>query len=250
MRRPVGLGGLQAAKKRDEKFKEKGANVEGLRMAQMQERLKFFRESLEDFAQKHKKDINKDPEFRHRFSQMCMKIGVDPLASSKGFWAELLGVGDFFYELAVQIIEICIRTRDQNGGLMELNEVVERVNRRRNKFRGGQQGITANDVKQSIRNIKILGNGFELLLVGGRYYVQSVPCELSGDHTEILGVAAQKNGLTLDQYARELSWTYQRVDQAMNLLLQEGFAWVDEQTRGERTYWFPGLIDQQQLENK
>jgi ESCRT-II complex subunit VPS22 len=74
------MGGLQAAKQRNEKFKEKGADVEGVRMAQMQERLKFFRESLEEFARKHKKDINKNPEFRHRFSQMCVKIGVDPLA--------------------------------------------------------------------------------------------------------------------------------------------------------------------------
>jgi ESCRT-II complex subunit VPS22 len=40
---------------------------------------------------------------------MCNSIGVDPLASNKGFWAQLLGFGDFYYELAVQIIEICIR---------------------------------------------------------------------------------------------------------------------------------------------
>jgi hypothetical protein len=37
---------------------------------------------------------------------MCSKIGVDPLASNKGFWAEMLGVGDFYYELGVQIIEV------------------------------------------------------------------------------------------------------------------------------------------------
>ena len=37
---------------------------------------------------------------------MCARIGVDPLASSKGFWAQLLGVGDFYYELGVQIIEV------------------------------------------------------------------------------------------------------------------------------------------------
>ncbi len=29
--------------------------------------------------------------------------GVDPLASGKGFWAELLGVGDFYFELTVQV---------------------------------------------------------------------------------------------------------------------------------------------------
>ena len=39
---------------------------------------------------------------------MCSKIGVDPLASSKGFWAQLLGVGDFYYELGVQIVEVTL----------------------------------------------------------------------------------------------------------------------------------------------
>jgi hypothetical protein len=69
----------------------------------------FPQENLENFAQKYKKDINRNPEFRKQFQVMCNSIGVDPLASNKGFWAQLLGFGDFYYELAVQIIEICIR---------------------------------------------------------------------------------------------------------------------------------------------
>jgi len=51
---------------------------------------------------------------------------VDPLASGKGFWSEMLGVGDFYYELGVQAVEICIATRSQNGGIMTLNELHQR----------------------------------------------------------------------------------------------------------------------------
>ncbi len=36
--------------------------------------------------------------------------------AGKGFWAEMLGVGDFYYELGVQIIEVCIATSHRNGG--------------------------------------------------------------------------------------------------------------------------------------
>lgn len=39
--------------------------------------------------------------------------GVDPLASNKGFWAQLLGVGDFYYELSVQVR---LNTRGPDGG--------------------------------------------------------------------------------------------------------------------------------------
>jgi ESCRT-II complex subunit VPS22 len=51
-----------------------------MQMSQMQERLNEFREKLEDFARKHKKDINNDPQLRSQFQKMCTKIGVDPLA--------------------------------------------------------------------------------------------------------------------------------------------------------------------------
>lgn len=46
-------------------------------------------------------DIRKNPTFRAQFHEMCAKVGVDPLASNKGFWAELLGIGDFYYELGL-----------------------------------------------------------------------------------------------------------------------------------------------------
>ena len=62
---------------------------------------------------------------------MCASIGVDPLASSKGFWSEMLGFGDFYYELGVQIIEVCMATSHKTGGLMELGELRERLIRSR-----------------------------------------------------------------------------------------------------------------------
>ena len=62
---------------------------------------------------------------------MCASIGVDPLASSKGFWSEMLGFGDFYYELGVQIIEVCMATSHKTGGLMELGELRERLVRSR-----------------------------------------------------------------------------------------------------------------------
>lgn len=49
-------------------------------------------------------DIRKNPTFRSQFHEMCAKVGVDPLASNKGFWAELLGIGDFYYELGECIV--------------------------------------------------------------------------------------------------------------------------------------------------
>lgn len=38
------------------------------------------------------------------------------LLAGKGFWSEMLGVGDFYYELGVQIIEVCLALKHRNGG--------------------------------------------------------------------------------------------------------------------------------------
>jgi ESCRT-II complex subunit VPS22 len=131
-------------------LKKKATEIQTAEIGQMKEYLEVLKNNLEEFAKKYKKEINKNPEFRKHFADMCTKIGVDPLAcnhsfsigvnhyfaANKGFWAEMLGVGDFYYELAVQIIEgswisliyptlssACARTRGRNGGLIEINEL-------------------------------------------------------------------------------------------------------------------------------
>lgn len=40
-----------------------------------------------------------------------------PSTAGKGFWSEMLGVGDFYYELGVQIIEVCLALKHRNGGM-------------------------------------------------------------------------------------------------------------------------------------
>ena len=37
-------------------------------------------------------------------------------SASKGFWSEMLGVGNFYYELGVQVIEVCMAANHRNGG--------------------------------------------------------------------------------------------------------------------------------------
>ena len=51
----------------------------------------------------------RDPEFRRRFQEMCAQIGVDPLASGKGFWSNMLDIGDFYYELGNTFMTILPR---------------------------------------------------------------------------------------------------------------------------------------------
>lgn len=117
LRRGVGIGAVRKKQEQAKQFTEVGDKLAELQISHVSSQLEVFRTNLQQFAIKHKHSIKKDPEFRKKFQIMCSKIGVDPLASKKGFWSELLDVGDFYYELAVQIIEVCIITRFVPNGL-------------------------------------------------------------------------------------------------------------------------------------
>ncbi|XP_009591703.1 vacuolar protein sorting-associated protein 22 homolog 1 [Nicotiana tomentosiformis] len=237
MRRRPGIGGLQNAAAARDQYRLLGENVAKLRTDLMKEQLATFRSQLEDFARKHKNDIRKNPAFRAQFHEMCAKVGVDPLASNKGFWAELLGIGDFYYELGVQIIEVCLATRPHNGGLISLDDLCKLLGRRR---KAARETISEDDCLRAISKLKVLGSGYEVITVGKRKLVRSVPTELNKDHNEILELAQAQGFVTADEVQRRLTWSLGRATDALETLLEEGLAMIDDgHIDGRRRYWFP-----------
>ncbi|KAK6229683.1 Snf8/Vps36 family - like 1 [Theobroma cacao] len=245
MRRRPGIGGLQTAAAARDQYRLLGENVAKLRTDLMKEQLATFRSQLEEFARKHKNDIRKNPAFRSQFHEMCAKVGVDPLASNKGFWAELLGIGDFYYELGcigsfltgVQIVEICLSTRPLNGGLIDLQELCKLL---RQKRKHDREAVSEDDCLRAISKLKTLGSGFEVISAGKKKLVRSVPTELKKDHNEILELAQAQGYVTVDEVERRLSWTHGRAIDALDTLLDEGLAMIDDgHSDGKRRYWFP-----------
>lgn len=156
---------------------------------------------------------------------MCSSIGVDPLASNKGFWSDLLGVGDFYSELGVQIIQICLQTRSTNGGIISMKELYDRLCStpgRRN------QNISEDDIKRSIEKVAILGNGLKIIEVSGRKMLISIPLELTTSHHDILSAASEFGGYVTERImCDQRGWERERFYSVVNLMMQEGLAWVD-----------------------
>lgn len=94
---------------------------------------------MNHFAKTYKHQINSDSKFRDKFSDMCIQFDVNPMLgiwymidlAEKSIWSEL-GLGDFYYHLAMNILDICAKHRGANGGLMRIRDVVE-VYRQREK---------------------------------------------------------------------------------------------------------------------
>lgn len=244
MRKGVGVKQAIAAKKQREAFQEKGAALTDAKLEDMKTHLAQFKVSLEEFARKHATKINQDPEFRSKFQAMCSKVGVDPLSSSKGFWAEVLGVGSFFYELGVQILHVCIATRESNGGIMQLSDLtsyLQRIRSRKKQVASQQEQVTEDDVKRAIGTLEPLGNGVKLVQIGARKMLVSVPLELSNDHASVLDLAQENRGaVSQETIGKTLKWDENRTDRTMQALLSQGMAWIDLHD-GKVTYWFPSL---------
>lgn len=149
-RKGVGLAAFDRSRLTSAQYASHGSTLRSTNAQALETQLAVFRSLLQQFAQTHAKDIRSNPTFRAQFARMCAAIGVDPLTSSSGgggqssggggggggvgsIWAQLLGrsVNDFYFELAVRVVEVCGETRGENGGLIELRKVRERIMRSR-----------------------------------------------------------------------------------------------------------------------
>uniref|UniRef100_A0A0B7AAF5 Vacuolar-sorting protein SNF8 n=1 Tax=Arion vulgaris TaxID=1028688 RepID=A0A0B7AAF5_9EUPU len=238
-RRPAGVAAIKNKSLAQAKYKDKGTAIAENQFAQMENQMEMFKNNLEDFAVKHRDDIRRDPEFRLQFQEMCSSIGVDPLASSRGFWAEVLGVGDFYYELGVQIVEVCMVTSKRNGGLIGIEDLRRKVETSRGR---NSQLICIDDLLRAIKKLKILGNGFCVHKVGGSFLVQSIPGELTLDHTVVLQQAQEHGFVSKSDLVKSLGWEQERAARALDFMVKEGLAWVDGYDKSEYSYWFPSLI--------
>jgi len=211
MKKKVGVSIVKKKQSESEQFSKVGKTLEENKLSFVQDILISFQSSLSDFASKHKNRINSDPEFRQQFHMMCISVGVDPLASSKGFWSDILGVGDFYFELGVKIINICVQTRLINGGIISLNELFKII-KKKNSISSSMLIITKNnnninesnntntnyelsiyDIKKAIEKLMILGNGFKLVENSGNCLLISVPLELNIDHEYVLSAGSDND---------------------------------------------------------
>ena len=89
-RRGLGVSAVQNRERREGAYQKVGEESKSVQLSHMKEVIEKFKRDLEEFAAQHRDRIIKDPLFRYKFHQMCTKIGVDPLVSSKSFWSDLL----------------------------------------------------------------------------------------------------------------------------------------------------------------
>lgn len=79
-------------------------------------------------------------------------------SSKINFASYISGIGDFYYEIGVQIVEVCLATNYKNGGLITLEELRTRLIAARGKAKIHQE-ITNEDLLVAVKKLRIFGNG-------------------------------------------------------------------------------------------
>lgn len=82
---------------------------------------------------------------------------VDPLASSKGCWTDILGLGDYYFQLAVIVAEVALQRRGSSGGVIALSDILKILRGRR-----ALCDVSEEDIRKAVSKLSVLGNGFRL----------------------------------------------------------------------------------------
>ncbi|ETN42726.1 uncharacterized protein HMPREF1541_01884 [Cyphellophora europaea CBS 101466] len=249
-RRGVGLGAFTNLASTQQSYAAHGTTLRTANAASLQTQLEVFQSLLHNFALEHSATIKSNPTFRAEFARMCNAIGVDPLAGSyvrgkkaDSLWAKMLGhdVNDFYFSVAVRVVELCQASKTENGGLLGVKECAESV--ARGKAIGGGMEVSEDDILRAVKSLGPLGAGFSIIPIAGKQFIRSVPKELNTDQATVLEVLQLLGSVTVSLLRVNLNWDKARAVTVLEDLLGDSLVWIDYQCP-EPEYWSPqGLID-------
>ncbi|TPP50370.1 EAP30/Vps36 family protein [Leishmania donovani] len=176
MRRRVGVGHVLQERQQQQRMADLGAQITAERVGQIEDQLEELQAQLKALAQNHKSEITEDPVVRARFRQLADSLGVDLISSKKNVFADALGLGDFYYQLASRTVEVCMRERKFCGAYVPLQRVqffVQKAYDASSLLGGNAQNL--------------LGAGYNVVKLGGVSYIQTTPDGArGGDHVLLL----------------------------------------------------------------
>lgn len=253
-RRGVGLSAFSNSAISADQYARHGQTLRSNHAEALANQLSVFQAALHNFSLIHAKDIRQNPRFRAEFARMCHAIGVDPLAGSniKGpagtgsktgsVWAKMLGssVNDFYFELAVRVVEVCRESRAENGGMIAVSEMRKRIEKGRGIIGGGID-VTDDDIERALESLVPLGGGFKIVPLGSTRFIRSVPKELNLDQSTVLEVMQILGHVTVSMLQANLGWERARAVAVIDDLVADSLVWVDAQAE-ETEYWSPAAM--------
>ncbi|MGY5862353.1 MAG: hypothetical protein RTU09_08275 [Candidatus Thorarchaeota archaeon] len=200
-----------------------------------------IRDRLRDAFQKQGSTLLSIPAYRSAFEELLTELGYEPeswiaeATKKKGMVKRLLKRDDRLEGLRRDILRLAQESKE-SGGIMMFSEFLVRLDSLgwATKSKEIENIVTSMTKEGLIQGMARLENGTRL--------VKFIPVELTRDPTQVLGLAAKKDGrLTIEDVVVGLGWTEDRVTNALDLLAENGVAKVQKSYSKSTIYWFPGF---------
>ena len=214
------------------------------RVTKLKECVIKVQSSLKSIVMNQKKQLEKDEEYQKRFYKLCNDIGVDPFTQKKGFLSGLLNknLDEFYKQLGMRVLGVCLDTRYENGGLIKLSEIKERLNSNSDGTKAGH--VQSADIRMAVEKLSVLSSSLCIVHIedeeGGEVeYIKSADMELSGDSLKILAKANRRKGkLQVADMGHDTNGKWKK---ELDLFVDQGIAWIDVH-EGLTTYYFPTIV--------
>jgi hypothetical protein len=204
-------------------------------------RLDMIRERLWEAFETQGSTLLGIPAYRTALVELLVELGYEPeswIAEAKkksGMVKRLLKRDDRTDGLRRDILRMAEDSK-KFGGIMLFSELLVRLD-------DAGWGTHADEIEDIIEDMTKEGLVQGLSTIeGGALLVEFVPVALTDDPQEILSLAATKDGqLSIEDAVVGLSWTEERVRNALELLVKNGVAKEQRSYSKSTQYWFPGL---------
>ncbi|OBA20176.1 winged helix DNA-binding domain-containing protein [Metschnikowia bicuspidata var. bicuspidata NRRL YB-4993] len=206
--------------------------------------LSVFQSALINFGVEHGDAIRNNAEFRHKFTQMCALIGVDPLELLIMTDSRAKKTDGFFVGLGVRMVEICQETRNINGGLISFKELHSRLQ----ESVSVPLAVSEADAQKALDSLVSLGKGYETLSINNKQWIKFLgptgSQSISNDQKKVYELCEFMGGHVTYRLLRDnFGWDKVRTNTVVDEMIMNGFLWVDAQGPGGATqFWEPSWI--------
>ena len=99
------------------------------------------------------------------------------------------------------------------------------------------------DILRAVKALGPLGSGFDVITIGKKQMIRSIPKELNTDQSTVLEAIQVLGYVTVSMLEDNLRWENARAVTAVEDLVAGSFVWVDEKAE-EFEYWSPAFLNE------
>lgn len=244
----TGGRGIASLRSKDlsEKYQSLGSTVSQSQRDHLLTQLQVFQAALISFKSEYASEIVQNEEVRTNFAEICIAFGIDPLVVASSITGEQNNNVERSNQLCLKMIELCTLTRPINGGIISVKDLLGMINSDTWVNNDLHLQFQQSDIVEALDHLKILGSELQLVKIGKKEYIKSIPQEINIDQSRILETADILGYVSVSVLRDNFGWKRVRCHSAIDELVSTGILWVDIQDgKHEVKYWTTTWINKE-----